>query len=105
MLVQGPPTPFERNVKMAKSGCNTCGRPFTTATEKESMNLQIDQFWAMADAAIEKSKQLQAENKRLREALRKISHEPCMAYDGCDDKKCTCPRGMAQQALQEEKPT
>ncbi len=34
-----------------------------------------------------------------KKALVELSHQPCLGYDGCDDKKCVCPRGIAEQAL------
>lgn len=46
--------------------------------------------------------ELKAENKKLRKALEEISHDPCHAYEGCNDIKCVCPRGIAKQALNPE---
>lgn len=46
---------------------------------------------------LKKGETLETENKRLREALEEISHDPCHSYEGC-----VCPRGIAIEALKNE---
>lgn len=76
-------------------------RELTTDQIMENLE-QLEQLEAenakQADLLVLAKEQMDAqaaENTKLREALENISHEPCVAYDGCDDKKCECPRGMA----------
>ena len=44
-------------------------------------------------------KKVEIDVVKIRALIDEIAHSPCLAYDGCDDKKCVCPRGIAQKAL------
>ena len=44
-------------------------------------------------------KKVEIDIVKIRALIEEIAHSPCLAYDGCDDKKCVCPRGIAQKAL------
>ncbi len=40
-------------------------------------------------------------NKQYHTALEKITHDPCHAYEGCTNKICVCPRGIALAAIED----